>query len=120
MCFYFGLTIAIAAGGTVMGKIRGDAVSQTVSGLSDAPANAMKRVHELAHGSASEVKDASAHFNAVDAAKIEHTLNTVESSAFSGAMLLFMIIALIAAATSLFLLRSQPKEAGTPQPSKTG
>lgn len=108
MCFYLGLTISIAAGGTVMGKIRGDAVSQTVSGLSDAPANAMNWVHELAHGSASQGKHALAQFSPTDAAQIEHTLNLAEASAFSGAMMLFMIIALIAAATSFFLLRPQP------------
>lgn len=115
MCFYLGLTIAIAAGGTVMGKIRGDAVSQTVTGLSDAPANAMKWVHELAHGSASQVKEALAHFDGADAAKIENTLNTVESSAFSGAMMLFMVIALTSAATSFFLLRAQPEKVLVPK-----
>lgn len=119
LCFYLGLTIAISAGGTVMGKIRGDAVSETVSSLSDAPANAQQWVIDLAHGSASQVKHALALFNPVDAAKIEHTLSVVEPKAFSGAMMLLMIIALIAAATSFLLLRLQPKEADTPQPGKT-
>lgn len=108
MCFYLGLTMSIAAGGTVMGKIRGDAVAKTVSGLSDAPANAMGWAHNLAHGSASQVKHALAQFSVVDAAQIEKTLSLAESSAFSGAMTLFMVIAFIAAATSFFLLRKPP------------
>jgi hypothetical protein len=68
----------------------------------------MNWVRDLAHGSASQGKHALAQFSPTDAAQIEHTLNLAEASAFSGAMMLFMIIALIAAATSFFLLRPQP------------
>ena len=49
MCFYMGLSVALAAGGTVLGKIRQEAVATTIDGLSDAPANALQWVRDLAH-----------------------------------------------------------------------
>ncbi|MGI9404045.1 MAG: MFS transporter [Hyphomicrobium sp.] len=120
MCFYMGLSVGLAAGGAVLGKIRHDAIAKTLTGLSDAPANALQWVHDLAHGSASQVKQALAHFSTADAAKIEHTLNTVGASAFSGAMTLFMFIALIGAATSFWLIRPQPDETVALHPGKPG
>ncbi len=118
LCFYMGLSVGLAAGGTVLGKIRADAVAATVIGLSDAPADAMKWVHDLLHGSASQVKQALAQFSTADAAQIEHTLNTVGASAFSGVMTLFMIVALIGAATTFWLMRPQPDEAVAPHPDR--
>ncbi|MFA9443221.1 MAG: MFS transporter [Hyphomicrobium sp.] len=120
MCFYMGLSVALAAGGTVLGKIRQEAVATTITGLSDAPANALQWVRDLAHGSGSQLKQALAHFSAADGSQIEHTLRTVGASAFSSVMTLFMILALIGAATSFWLIRPHPDEVVAPHPGKQG
>jgi len=116
MCFYMGLSVALAAGGTVLGKIRQDAVAATITGLPDAPAGALQWARDLVHGSGSQVQQALAHFSGADGAQIEHTLRTVGASAFSDVMTLFMFVALIGAATSFWLIRPQPDAAGAPSP----
>lgn len=120
MFFYMGLSVGLAAGGTVIGKIRYDAVAATINELPDAPAGALQWVDELAHGSGAEIKGALAHFGAADVARIEHTLYTVGASAFSSVMTLFMILALIGAATSFWLIRPQPDLAAAAHPDKQG
>jgi hypothetical protein len=54
------------------------------------------------------IKETLAKFRPDDVVRIEHTLHTTDASAFSGVMILFMILALIGAAACLWLIRPEP------------
>lgn len=120
MCIFMGLSVGLPAGGTLLGIVRHDALAATIGGLSNAPANALQWVHDLAHGSAIQVKQVLTYFSTADAAKINETLNTLGASEFAGIMMLFMIVALIGAVTSFVLIRPQLERAAAPHTDKRG
>jgi len=64
------------------------------------------------------IKETLAKFRPDDVARIEHTLHATDASAFASVMLLFIVLALIGAATCLWLIRPEPDSAAAEQPAE--
>lgn len=105
--YFFGISVGLAAGSSLFAALRRNEIETAIHSLSHHAAHVHDLARDLAHGSPSAVKAALAKFDPGDAAKIEHTLRMTDASAFACVMLFFMVLSLIGAATSFWLIGPQ-------------
>jgi len=111
-CLYLGATVGIAACGIVAAEIRHNSLASSLEKFALAPSDHSALDHALAHGSPSDVERALAEFSPEDAEKIEAAMQGVLDDAFTGAMDMMMVLALIGAALAFFLIRGSVPRAG--------
>jgi len=101
-CLYLGCCVGTAAGGIVTTRIRHDAETTVIAKLHSGNSDPDEL---LAHGSASDVKQALARFSTEDAQKIKQTIKSVLDDSFAGVMDLLAVAALLGAILCFFLIR---------------
>ncbi|MCP4330816.1 MAG: MFS transporter [Alphaproteobacteria bacterium] len=104
-CLYFGCTMGIVAGGLVTAHVEHAAVAAVVATVHSGPADQLGLIHELAHGSAADVKQALAQFTAADAETIKATLIGVLDDTFDDVMVMASLVALLGSALCVWLMR---------------
>jgi len=104
-CLYLGCCVGTAAGGIVTARIRHDAVTSVIAKLHSGISDPDELEDLLAHGSASDVKQALAKFSPDDADKIKQTIQGVLDDSFAGVMDLLAVVALLGAIICFFLIR---------------
>ena len=104
-CLYLGCSVGIAMGGIVTSRIRHDAVTSVVGKLHSGSSDPETLEALLAHGSASDVKEALAQFTPEDAQKIQATIQSVLDDSFAGVMEMLALAALLGAVICFFLIR---------------
>lgn len=104
-CLYLGCSVGIAAGGIITARIRHDAVISVVEKLHSGSSNPEALEALLAHGSASDVKQALAQFSPEDAARIRETIRSILDDSFAGVMEMLVVVALLGAIICFFLIR---------------
>jgi hypothetical protein len=104
-CLYLGPSVGASAGGIVTARIRHDAVTSVIAKLHSGISDPEELEALLAHGSASDIKQALAKSSPDDAEKIRGTIQNVLDDSFAGVMDLLAVAALLGAIVCFFLIR---------------
>ncbi|MEM8743334.1 MAG: MFS transporter [Pseudomonadota bacterium] len=107
-CLFIGAILGVVVGGLITANVAHEFVANAIQALPDKPTVSVELIHQLAHGSASDIKGALANFSSSDAAQLKTTLADLEDDTFDAVMISMAMMAAIGALASITLMRDQP------------
>ena len=107
-CLFIGAILGVVVGGLITANVAHDIVANAIQALPDKPTVSIEVIHQLAHGSAGDIKAALAKFSSADAAQLKTTLADLEDDTFDAVMISMAVVSLIGMTSSIILMRDRP------------
>ncbi|MDA7948907.1 MAG: MFS transporter [Hyphomicrobiaceae bacterium] len=107
-CLFIGAISGVVGGGLITADVAHEMMANAISALPDKPTAPVELIHQLAHGSAGDVKTALAKFSSSDAAQLKSTLADLEDDTFDAVMLSMAVVSAIGMIASITLMRDRP------------
>ncbi len=107
-CLFIGAILGVVVGGLITANVAHEMVASAIQVLPDKPTVSVEVIHQLAHGSASDVKAALANFSSGDADRLKSTLADLEDDTFDAVMISMALVSLIGMAASIVMMRDRP------------
>ncbi len=107
-CLFIGAIVGVVVGGLITANVAHEFVADAIKALPDKPTVSIEVIHQLAHGSASDVKAALANFSSGDADRLKATLADLEDDTFDAVMISMAVVAVIGMLASIALMRDRP------------